>query len=192
MKVKTSKKEQISVVALYSNNETVLEELLHFTPAEGVGRRVALNTHQCVIDKNACKGRCYDGTAVMSGCNHGVQERFREEVLQALYIHCHAHRLNLVLVDVVSNVQQAGQFFDLYNFFSNSVAHNVFMKKQRSGIDCTGRGVEEIVRYTLGMPVYSFVGCKEITPCRSSYTTGYYGSTKCTAENGGQSCKWTD
>ena len=45
MKVKTSKKEQISVVALYSNNETVLEELLHFTPAEGVGRRVALNTH---------------------------------------------------------------------------------------------------------------------------------------------------
>ena len=77
----------------------------------------------------------------MSGCNHGVQERFREEVLQALYIHCHAHRLNLVLVDVVSNVQQAGQFFYLYNFFSNSVAHNVFTKKQR-GLKSTAQPVE--------------------------------------------------
>ena len=46
----------------------------------------------------------------MSGVHNGVQEKFREEVLQAIYIHCHAHRLNLVLMDCVRKVNLAGDF----------------------------------------------------------------------------------
>ena len=41
----------------------------------------------------------YDGAAVMSGCVSGVQKRIRDLVPQAIYVHCHAHCLNLVLVD---------------------------------------------------------------------------------------------
>ncbi len=30
----------------------------------------------------------------------GVQQRIREVVPQAIYVHCHAHCLNLVIVDL--------------------------------------------------------------------------------------------
>lgn len=44
----------------------------------------------------------------MLGCKYGVQHTFKKkDVPHAFYIHCHAHRLNLVLVDVVSNVDAA-------------------------------------------------------------------------------------
>ncbi|KAK0146464.1 Zinc finger MYM-type protein 1 [Merluccius polli] len=70
----------------------------------------------------------------MAGCNNGVQELFRREVPQAIYVHCHAHRLNLVLVDCVHNVDAAADFFEtvqkLYKFFSGSVVHDLFLKKQ--------------------------------------------------------------
>ncbi len=31
----------------------------------------------------------YDGASVMSGVNTGVQQRIREVVPQAIYVHCH-------------------------------------------------------------------------------------------------------
>ncbi len=81
-------------------------------------------------------GQCYDGAAVMSGCNNGVQEKFRKEVPHALYVHCHAHRLNLTLVDCVRNIQPAAEFFEivqmLYIFFSGSVVHDLSRKNKRS------------------------------------------------------------
>lgn len=55
-------------------------------------------------------------------------------ILYAMYIHWHTHRLNLVLVDVVHNVEAAAEFVETVqmfsNFFSNSVAHDLFIKKQ--------------------------------------------------------------
>ncbi|KAJ3581755.1 hypothetical protein NHX12_016273 [Muraenolepis orangiensis] len=81
----------------------------------------------------------------MSGCNNGVREKFRKEVPQAIYIHCHAHRLNLVLVDCVHNVNAAAEFFEtlqmLYKFFSGSVVHDLFMKKQKE-LEPTAQCVE--------------------------------------------------
>ncbi|XP_076308624.1 zinc finger protein 862-like [Tachypleus tridentatus] len=61
--------------------------------------------------------------------------RLRREVSQAVYVHCYAHRLNLVLVDCVQNVQAAAEFFvtiqKLYKFFSTSVVHEEFLKVQK-------------------------------------------------------------
>ncbi|XP_076308626.1 zinc finger MYM-type protein 1-like [Tachypleus tridentatus] len=78
---------------------------------------------------------CYDGAAVMPGHISGVQERLRREVSQAVYVHCYAHRLNLVLVDCVQNVQAAAEFFvtiqKLYKFFSTSLVHEEFLKVQK-------------------------------------------------------------
>ncbi len=137
-----SKKEQISVIVryLHTKSEKVVEEFLHFTPADGLDAdslfaSIKQTLSQCSIDLNCCVGQCYDGASVMSGCNSGVQEQYRREVPQALYIHCHAHRLNLVLVDCVHNVDAAADFFEtlpiLYKFFSGSVVHNLFLKKQK-------------------------------------------------------------
>lgn len=122
-----SKKEQISVVVRYLHAGNVMEEFLNFTPADGLDADSLLQCikrtlSHCNIDVNACIGQCFDGAAVMSGCNNGVQEKFRKEVPHALYVHCHAHRLNLLLVDCVRNIQPAAEFFEivkmLYNFFS--------------------------------------------------------------------------
>ncbi|CAK6976724.1 zinc finger MYM-type protein 1-like [Scomber scombrus] len=79
-----SKKEQISVVVRYLHNETVLEEFLNFTPADGLDAdslltSIKMTLSQCNIDVNSCIGQCYDGAAVMAGCINGVQEKFRKE-----------------------------------------------------------------------------------------------------------------
>ncbi|XP_066963405.1 zinc finger MYM-type protein 1-like [Macrobrachium rosenbergii] len=89
----------------------------------------------CNIDAKNCVGQTYDGASVMSGTNSGVQRLFREEAgLEATYIHCYNHRLNLVIVDVVKSVKIVDQFFGLlesiYVFISSAVLHELFLQKQ--------------------------------------------------------------
>lgn len=71
----------------------------------------------------------------MSGCVTGVQKRIRDVAPQAIYVHCHAHCLNLVLVDCVKSNSHCSDFFSLlqshYNFMSTSKSHVVFMEKQK-------------------------------------------------------------
>lgn len=42
--------------------------------------------------------RSIDGTSVMAGEKTGVQFRIRQIHLNTLFVHCYAHRLNLVLL----------------------------------------------------------------------------------------------
>jgi len=76
----------------------------------------------------------YDGASVMSGKNGGVQALFRQEVPQAIYVHCYNHRLNLVISDVCKNIATVKMFFDivenLYVFVSGSAIHSKFMEIQ--------------------------------------------------------------
>ena len=57
----------------------------------------------------------------MSGIYTGVQSRLKEIVPNALYVHCAAHNLNLVVQDAVLGVQAISNFFttlqDIYKFF---------------------------------------------------------------------------
>ena len=80
--------------------------------------------------------QCYDGASVMSGCNAGVQKFIKEKSPQAVYIHCCAHRLNLVLVDVCKGVRAASDFFShlqaLYVFLSASKSHELFLSNQNA------------------------------------------------------------
>jgi len=46
----------------------------------------------------------------MSGKHKGVAKVIKDN---ALYVHCHAHRLNPALVDTVKSVQAAAEFFVL-------------------------------------------------------------------------------
>jgi hypothetical protein len=47
----------------------------------------------------------YDGASVMPGCRGGVQTLFKNYHPSAIYIHCMAHRLNLVMVNMCKNVK---------------------------------------------------------------------------------------
>ena len=67
----------------------------------------------------------------MSGAYKGVAARVRCENAQAIYIHCNAHILNLILVDAAKAVAPArnalGTICQLHNFIEGSAKrHAVF------------------------------------------------------------------
>ena len=70
----------------------------------------------------------------MSGSCSGVQKRIQDAAPQAVYVHCFAHTLNLVLVDSVRAIPSANEFFllleSLYVFISTTKAHVIFMEQQ--------------------------------------------------------------
>lgn len=47
----------------------------------------------------------YNGASVMSGCLGGVQAKIKQLYPFAIYTHCMAHRLNLVVVDMCKNIK---------------------------------------------------------------------------------------
>jgi len=47
----------------------------------------------------------YDGAAVMSGCKNGLQTKIRQKHPEAIYTHCMAHKLNLVVVDTCNYIK---------------------------------------------------------------------------------------
>ena len=79
----------------------------------------------------------YDGASVMSGRLGGLQAIMRESVCPlAIYVHCWAHRYNLVVVSCVYGIEKAARFFEniqtLYKFFSASVPHDYFRPHKRT------------------------------------------------------------
>jgi len=47
----------------------------------------------------------YDDASVMSGHLHGVQSRIKEHYPSAIYTHCMAHHLNLVVVNTCKTIK---------------------------------------------------------------------------------------
>ena len=76
-----------------------------------------------------CVCQCFDGASVMSGKCLGVQARIREVAPKAIYVHCTAHRLNLVLVDCVKSVRLAADFLE--SLISAHKAHEIFVQYQK-------------------------------------------------------------
>ncbi|KAM4026863.1 zinc finger MYM-type protein 1-like [Anomaloglossus baeobatrachus] len=85
---------------------------------------------KCIEDKglqlSKCRGQGYDGAATMSGVYTGVQIRIQRKEKNALYVHCAAHNLNLVIQDSVSHVPEVSRFFEviqsIYVFFGDSIS----------------------------------------------------------------------
>lgn len=57
------------------------------------------------LDNIPIVAQSYDGASVMSGCKGGVQTLLKEHHPNVVYIHCMAHRLNLVVVDMCKHVK---------------------------------------------------------------------------------------
>ncbi|KAH8026349.1 hypothetical protein HPB51_020333 [Rhipicephalus microplus] len=105
-----SKTEQLSVVVRYYLNGAVFERFLGFRNAEQLDAKSLLSyvketLNRCGIDSQLCIAQTYDGASVMNGTSRGVQALFRQEVPQAVYVHCMNHRLNLVIVDVCKAIK---------------------------------------------------------------------------------------
>ena len=66
----------------------------------------------------------YDRASVMSSESNGVQARLKEDVPEAMFLHCYAHKLNLVLLRSTKCMPECKTFLKtlegLSAFFSKS------------------------------------------------------------------------
>ncbi|XP_018575035.1 zinc finger MYM-type protein 1-like [Anoplophora glabripennis] len=69
-------------------------------------------------------GQTYDGASILSEQLNNMQVKVKEIAPQALFIHCYAHRLNLILQDAASQIKECKIFFanlvGISSFFSKS------------------------------------------------------------------------
>ena len=136
------KDEQLSVCIRYVAGGTLHEDFYNFIRAEGLDARSVLARLKDVISgmevdaASHLVAQCYDGASVMAGHLNGLQALMRQEVCpMGIYVHCWAHRLNLVVVSSIQGIHKASSFFSnmatLHSFLSASVPHNHFVKTQK-------------------------------------------------------------
>ncbi len=58
-------------------------------------------------------GQSYDGAAIMSGIKNGVATKFINMIKTAVYVHCHAHELNLALCDASMQIKDVSDVIDI-------------------------------------------------------------------------------
>lgn len=120
--------EQLTLCLRSVNENLEVEEdfiglcALESTDAESLFNTIRDLILRCGLDESKIRGQSYDGASVMSGQLSGVAKRFSNHVKEALYVHCFAHRLNLVLQDVCKTVRLMAESLDLcrdlYNFIN--------------------------------------------------------------------------
>ena len=136
-----SKREQLAIVLRYVDIEsaTIFERFLTYVEATSLNAeslsKYSLDTlKEHGLDPQNIISQGYDGASVMSGCCSGVQQRIKEIAPEAVYVHCYAHCLNLVLVDCTKSVSDASEFFSLletlYVFMSTSKVHTLYLQQQ--------------------------------------------------------------
>ena len=83
----------------------VKERFVGFVNCSKKADAVAIYTHikffsqKCGIYELPIAAQGYNGAAVISRSENGVQSNIRKDHPPAFYIHCMAHKLNLVLVE---------------------------------------------------------------------------------------------
>ncbi|KAI2643024.1 Zinc finger MYM-type protein 1 [Labeo rohita] len=128
------KTEQLAVCVRHVNSDgKVVECFLGLQELNFFDAKTITNTTEALLDANdlgnlTCVAQTYDGASVMSGASGGVQALFRANHPEAIYIHCYAHELNLVLCYTCRAVQEAADFFDclecVYTFFNTSLVNH--------------------------------------------------------------------
>lgn len=127
-----SHKDQFSLCLRYVN--TIGDPLERFISFKSVpdGSATAETMEHMVLKELAdidlsigdIRGQSFDGASNMSGAYSGLQTRIKQHTLNAFYVWCSNHRLNLVLVDAATSFVEAKSNFGLlqrlYTFFSAS------------------------------------------------------------------------
>ncbi|CAH9089888.1 unnamed protein product [Cuscuta epithymum] len=114
----SSIKEQMSVVIRFVNNcGEVIERFLGVVHVSNTCAQTLKNAIDDFFAKyglslSKVRGQGYDGASNMSGAINGLKQKILEENKQAHYVHCFAHRLQLVIVSSLKSNGIIGSFFD--------------------------------------------------------------------------------
>lgn len=92
------------------------------------------------IETDWITGQSYDGASNMRGKHSGLRTKMLQRVPRALYVWCHAHRLNLVVESMLCccmDIRKAiGLMQELHNFFNGHRRHAVFVEQQANESRC--------------------------------------------------------
>ncbi|XP_063614025.1 zinc finger MYM-type protein 1-like [Penaeus indicus] len=133
--------EQLAICVRYVSEGEVKERFLALSELMSFDAQSIADKLQEQLQINGlahvkCVAQTYDGAAVMSGPIGGVQARFRRLHPEAIYIHCYAHELNLVLCHTCKAVTEAVELFALlesvYSFFTTSLVNHHDFKDAQS------------------------------------------------------------
>jgi len=96
-----SKIGQISVVLRYFLNGVFFERFMGYRAAESsCAKSLLVYIKEIIANSNVdimkYVSQTCDGASVMRGRLNGVQALFRDDLPQAIYVHCYNHRLNLI------------------------------------------------------------------------------------------------
>lgn len=119
-----NKKSQLSTVVRYITKEKceIKERLVGYTDvsadrtAEGLFQHVKEVVSIFKI-REKLVAQTYDGAAVMSGQQSGLQKRVLEEFPMAHFTHCYAHIFNLVLAQGLNDIPECKVFFPPFKGF---------------------------------------------------------------------------
>ena len=137
----SSNKEQLSVCLRYfdNKNEEIREDFCTFIECrDGVTGEDLASYILCSIedimslDPNLLVGQCYDGCSSMSGECKGAAAIIRKKYPKAIYTHCSAHRLSLVVgksSQIVPIRNMYGVLDKVYFFFDAHPKRQVALEK---------------------------------------------------------------
>ena len=116
----TSKTEQLALVIRYVDikEATIHERFLTFVEvssldAKSLTEYILDTIKKYQLDIGSLVSQEYNGASVMSVKFSGVQQWVMQVAPQAIYIHCFAQILNLVLVDCAKKINSTVEFFAL-------------------------------------------------------------------------------
>ena len=122
-----SDKEQVGVVLRYLDKCGLVKE--KFVGVVYVKETTSTCLKYCIdflfadigLSLKQVRGQGYDGASNMSGEFNGLQAKIKEENGSTYYIHCFAHKLNLVVVAIAKKIFDVGDFFDMISVLLNVV-----------------------------------------------------------------------
>ena len=112
-----AEKSQVVVTYRYLRGSKPVERFWSFFNPDDLTSETLSNLLQNelhpLIGENPQKlvAQTYDGAAVLSGVNRGVQARIKEVYNNAYFVHCYAHQLNLILQRAASQNRNVRIFF---------------------------------------------------------------------------------
>lgn len=154
----TSHKEQLSITVRYVRGGDVEERLLALRIVDQTSSEVLFETLCAVlrfhsIDVTNLRGQCYDGASNVAGIRTGLQARIKEISPSALFVHCYAHVLNLVIVDAMTSNTTARDFFgtlqNLYVFIQTCTKRHAVYTEQQAEIHANSRSAKSFQVRTL-------------------------------------------
>lgn len=122
---------QLSTVLRYvSKGEGVVKErFVGYTDVSADRTATGLFKHvKNIVNKykleNKFIAQTYDGASAMSGHLNGLQMKVQQEYPMALYTHCYAHVLNLVLSQGMDEISECNIFFSTLNGIFTFLSHS--------------------------------------------------------------------